>query len=143
MDPLSVAMSIVGLLSAAQKVSGTLSLLVSKAKNAPKEITEMKLCVDTIRSVLSQLQLMLLGRAKVNSRRTSLILVDQIVVTLSGCVSIFSDLDIFVEVLGSDHGLGLMDRFRWASRASTIQEHLQKLEMHKTTLTLMVTILTW
>jgi hypothetical protein len=143
MDPLSVAMSVIGLLQAAQKISGALSPLIAKAKNAPKEIGEIKLHVDTIRSVLSQLQLMLLGRAKVNSQRTSLILVDQIVVVLSGCVSIFSDLDVFVEALGIDNSLGLLDRFRWASKSSTIKEHLQKLEMHKTTLILMTTILTW
>ncbi len=143
MDPLSVCMSIVGLLQAAAKISSTLGPLVSKAKNAPKEIKEIELTVDNIRSVLSQLQLMLLGRAMVKPERTSLILVDQIVITLSACVSTFSDLDLFVETLSSDDFAGLMDRVRWASKASTIQEHMRKLEMHKSSLTLMMTILTW
>ncbi|KAH7407222.1 Rho GTPase activation protein [Cadophora sp. MPI-SDFR-AT-0126] len=142
MDPLSVSMAIVGLLSASWKISEVLSPLVSKGKNAPAELREMKTTVDTIRSVLSQLQLMLLGRMKVTRERTSLILVDQIVVTLSACVSTFSDLDTFVETLGSDDQLGLMDRMRWATKAPTIQEHMKKLESHKASMTLMVTILT-
>lgn len=80
MDPLSVSMAIVGLLTTTWKISDVLSPLITKGKNAPKELQEMKTTVDTIRSVLSQLQLMLLGRMKVDQERTSLILVDQIVV---------------------------------------------------------------
>ncbi|KAH6714433.1 Rho GTPase activation protein [Leptodontidium sp. MPI-SDFR-AT-0119] len=142
MDPLSVSMAIVGLLSASLKISDVLSPLISKGKNAPAELRDLKQTVDTIRAVLSQLQLMLLGRMKVTRERTSLILVDQIVVTLSACVSTFSDLDVFVETLGSDEKLGLMNRMRWATKAPTIQEHMTKLEAHKASMTLMVTILT-
>jgi hypothetical protein len=143
MDPLSVSMAIVGLLTAAQRVSTSISTLVLKSKDAPKEIKDVKLTVDTIKAVLLQLQMMLLGRINVNQQRTSLILVDQIVITLSACVSSFSDLDVFIEALGSDESLGLLDRMWWATKASTIKEHMQKLETHKSSLTLMMTILTW
>jgi hypothetical protein len=61
---------------------------------------------------------------------------------LSACVTIFSELDIFVESLNSDNKLGLMDRIRWATKATIIQEYLKKLEMYKSSLTLMMTILT-
>ncbi|KAL2072073.1 hypothetical protein VTL71DRAFT_11416 [Oculimacula yallundae] len=142
MDPLSVSMAIVGLLSASWKISEVLSPLISKGKHAPKELLEMKSTIDTIRSVLSQLQLMLLGRVNVTRERTSLILVDQIVITLSACVRTFSDIDVFVETLGSDESLGLMNRVRWATKAPTIQEYMKKLQEHKSSMTLMVTILT-
>ncbi|KAE9368197.1 Rho GTPase activation protein [Stipitochalara longipes BDJ] len=102
----------------------------------------MKSSVDGIRTVLSQLQLMLVGKSQVGRNRTSLILVEQIVITLSACVATFSDLDVFVESLGTDANMGLLDRLRWATKTSTIQEHMQKLEVHKSTLTLMMTILT-
>jgi hypothetical protein len=143
MDPLSVTMAIVGLLTASKHISSVIGNLVSKSKNAPKEIQNVKSTVDTIRSVLIQLQMLLLGRAKVDRQRTSLILVEQIVITLSACVATFSELDVFVGTLDSDAMLGLMDRIRWATKTSTIKEHLQKLEMHKSSLTLMMTILTW
>ncbi|KAH7309930.1 Rho GTPase activation protein [Rhexocercosporidium sp. MPI-PUGE-AT-0058] len=142
MDPLSVTMAIVGLLTASQKISSALGNLVSKGKSAPKEIQNVKSTVDTMRSVLLQLQMLLLGRAKVDRKRTSLILVEQIVITLSACVATFSDLDVFVGTLASDAKLGIMDRIRWATKTATIKEHLQKLEMHKSSLTLMMTILT-
>jgi hypothetical protein len=143
MDPLSVTMAIVGLLTASQQISSAIGNLVSKSKSAPKEIQDVKSTVDTIRSVLIQLQMLLLGRAQVDRQRTSLILVEQIVITLSACVATFSELDVFVGTLDSDALLGLMDRIRWATKTSTIKEHLQKLEMHKSSLTLMLTILTW
>jgi hypothetical protein len=142
MDPLSVTMAIIGLLKAADQISSALQPLIKKAANAPKEIKEMKSSVDGIKTVLSQLQLMLIGKSQVDRNRTSLILVEQIVITLSACVTTFSDLDVFVETLGTDAKMGLLDRLRWATKTSTIQEHMQKLEVHKTTLTLM-TILTW
>jgi hypothetical protein len=143
MDPLSVTMATVGLLKAADQISSTLQSLIKRAANAPKEIKEMKSSVDGIKTVLSQLQLMLMGKSQVDRNRTSLILVEQIVITLSACVTTFSDLDVFVETLGTDATMGLLDRLRWATKTSTIQEHMQKLEMHKSTLTLMMTILTW
>jgi hypothetical protein len=143
MDPLSVTMAIVGLLTASQQISSAIGNLVSKSKSAPKEIQDVRSTVDTIRSVLIQLQMLLLGRAQVDRQRTSLILVEQIVITLSACVATFSELDVFVGTLDSDAMLGLMDRIRWATKMSTIKEHLQKLEMHKSSLTLMLTILTW
>jgi hypothetical protein len=136
-------MAIIGLLKAADQISSALQPLIKKAANAPKEIKEMKSSVDGIKTVLSQLQLMLIGKSQVDRNRTSLILVEQIVITLSACVTTFSDLDVFVETLGTDAKMGLLDRLRWATKTSTIQEHMQKLEVHKTTLTLMMTILTW
>ncbi|KAG9239586.1 Rho GTPase activation protein [Amylocarpus encephaloides] len=135
-------MAIVGLLTAAQQISSAISNMVSTSKSAPKDMQNLKSTVDTIRSVLLQLQLLLLGRAKVDRQRTSLILVEQVVITLSACVATFSELDVFVESLNSDNKLGLMDRIRWVTKATTIQEHLKKLEMHKSSLTLMMAILT-
>lgn len=136
-------MAIVGLLTAAQQISSAVGDLVSKSKSAPKDMQRVKSTCDTIRAVLLQLQMLLLGRARVDRDRTSLILVDQVVITLSACVTTFSELDVFVGTLHSDSELGLMDRIRWATKTKTIQEHLQKLEMHKSSLTLMMTILTW
>lgn len=143
MEPLSVAMAIIGLLHAAKQISDVLQPLINKAANAPKEINEMISSVDGIRTVLSQLHLMLIRKSHVGQNRTSLILVEQIVVTISASVTTFSDLVIFVETLGTDANLGLLDRLRWATKTSTIQEHMRKLEVHKSTLTLMMTILTW
>jgi Fungal N-terminal domain of STAND proteins len=143
MDPLSVAASIVGILAAAAQVSANVSTLVEKSRKAPKHIRKVKDEVDTIRSILHQLQALLLGSAKTSRARTSLILVDQVVVTLTACVSTFSELDVIVGTLVLDEKLGLMDRLRWGTKAAAIDESLKDLQIQKSTLTLMLTILTW
>ena len=143
MDPLSVVASIAGILGAAAQVSTSISTLIEKSRKAPKDIRKVKDEVDTIRSVLHQLQALLLGSAKTNRARTSLILVDQVVVTLSACVSTFSELDVIVGTLVSDEKLGLMDRLRWGTKASAIDESLKSLQTQKSSLTLILTILTW
>jgi len=143
MDPLSVVASIVGILGAATQVSASVSTLIEKSRKAPKNIRKVKDEVDTIRSVLHQLQALLLGSSRTNRARASLILVDQVVVTLSACVSTFSELDVIVGTLVSDEKLGLMDRLRWATKASAIDECLKNLQTQKNSLTLMLTILTW
>ncbi|KAF7513794.1 hypothetical protein GJ744_007845 [Endocarpon pusillum] len=142
MDPLSVVAAIAGILGAAAQVSTSLSTLITKSRKAPKDVQKVKDEVDAIRSVLHQLQAFLLGSARTNRARASLILVDQVVVTLSACVSIFSELDVIVGALVSDEKLGLMDRLRWATKASAIDECLKNLQIKKSSLNLMLTILT-
>ncbi|EXJ68627.1 uncharacterized protein A1O5_08421 [Cladophialophora psammophila CBS 110553] len=143
MDPLSVAGSIVGILAAAAQVSANISTLVGRSRKAPKHIRKVKGEVDTIRSILHQPHALLLGSATTCRGRTSLILVDQVVVTLTACVSAFSELDVMVGTLVSDEKLGLIDRFRWATKAAAINESLKNLEVQKSTLTLMLIILTY
>lgn len=142
-DPLSVAASIVGILTAAQGISVCITKLVSKAKKAPEEMMELKTTVDTIHAVLSQLQSLLLGQVRLNHARTALVLVDQIVIALSACVNVFSGLDVLVRSLENEESLKVVERLRWMAKSGEIKEQLQKLEMQKSSLTLMLTILTW
>lgn len=81
--------------------------------------------------------------ASASRARTSLILVDQVVATLAGAVTTFSELDVFVEVLDSDEKMGLIDRLRWVSKAKALGEINQRLQLHKRSLSLMLVILTW
>jgi hypothetical protein len=143
MDPLSVAASVAGLLTAAKEVSSAIDKIIKSRKKGPKEIADIKSTVDTLRSVLLQLQLLLLSRASINRERASLILVDEVVVTLTACVMTFSDLHGCMKGLEADQKFGLLDSIRWASKATKLKGYLQNLEAHKASLTLMMNILTW
>ena len=142
-DPLSVVASVVGLITAAVQISKTISSLVERSRKAPKECSDARLEVDNIRAILAQLQLFVIGATKASRSRTSLILIEQIVTILAACVTTFSDLDVFVDTLDSDEKLGLLDKLRWASKVKSLSDIIAKLQMHKTSLTLMLTILTW
>lgn len=143
MDPLSVSASVAGLVMAAQQVSSLIWVITAGKKTGCKEIEDIKTTVDTLRSVLLQLQLLMLSRAKVDPRRGSLILVDQVVVTLTACVMTFSDLDGCVKSLVAEDKLGILDSIRWTSKSSDLMKYLRNLEAHKASLTLMISILTW
>jgi hypothetical protein len=143
MDPLSVAASIVGLLAAAQQISSAMGGIASAKAKGSKELSSVKITVDTLRSILLQLQLLLLDRASINPERASLILVEEVVVTLTACVATFSDLDVCLKGLRSDEQLGLLDVMRWATKAPELKLLLQHLEAHKTSLILMLNIITW
>jgi len=142
-DPLSVAASVVGLITAAAQVSQVLTDVISKARHAPDTCRHVRNEVDDIRGVLAQLQLFITGVSMASRSRTSLIMVDQVVVTLAACVTTFSELDAFATSLQSTIEMTIFDRLHWVSKEKDIKNMLAKLESHKLSLTLMVTILTW
>ncbi|KAM7213446.1 RhoGAP domain containing protein [Rhypophila decipiens] len=141
-DPLSIAASVIGLINAGAKITKVLVQVTKNACDAPNDCRRLKDEVETIRYVLSQLQLFFTGQSRTTRSRTSLILVDQVVVTLAACVTTFSDLDVFAENLQSEVKMGILDRLRWSSKEDEIRHILQRVESHKSSLTLIMTILT-
>lgn len=143
MDPLSVSASVVGLLTAAQQVSDVIGAIVSSRRKGSREIRDVKTTVDTLRSVLLQLQVLLLGQGSIDRKRASMILVNEVIATLSACVLTFSDLHGCVKGIEADGYLDLGDSIRWVSRTKELNGYLRALEAHKTSLILMVNIFTW
>src|SRR5436853_414875 len=84
-----------------------------------------------------------LGASKASRSRASLILVEQVVTTLSACVLTFSELDVFVQALDSEQKMGILDRMKWIIKSNALKELLERLQQHKLSLNLMLTILTW
>lgn len=48
-----------------------------------------------------------------------------------------------MQSLNSNVKIAILDRVRWATKTNEVKEHLEKLEMQKSSLTLILTILTW
>lgn len=136
-DPLSVAASVVGLITPAAQISKLLQGL----RHAPDSVRRLKSEVDGTSGALVQLQQYILRKVSASISRTSLILVEKVQVVLGSCVLTFSELDVLAESFANDSSLGLMDRFRWLSISSTIDELLAKTQEHKMSLLLMLTTL--
>ena len=143
MEPLSITASIAGILLAAKAVSKYIGVAISKTEKAPAEIEMLQTEVDTIYAIVCKLEAILLGDTVPKTSRTSMILIDQVVVSLAACVKIFSDLDSFVRALDDDGKTKFIDRLRWAQKSRAIQELLQKIQTQKSSLTLLLSILTW
>ncbi|KAI8953885.1 Rho GTPase activation protein [Xylaria longipes] len=141
-DPLSVAASVIGIISSAAKISTGLVGVVKKAHNAPRECWKLQLEVDDVKAILCQLQQFLLGTRRAPRSRTSLILVDQVITTLAACVTTLSELDTFTEALQSESDLNLLDRLRCVSKESELKKILVRIGSHKSSLNLMLMILT-
>jgi len=55
----------------------------------------------------------------------------------------FSDLDDCIRGLDSENRLGFLDSARWAARTPELKKYLERLEAHKSSLSLILNILTW
>ena len=144
MDPLSAAASIAGLLSAAATITTILKTTVATIKNAPQLAVNVLVEIADITACLSQLQTFLSGTATVSRSRKSLLMVDQIAVTLTNCVLIFSELEETIDDLKlNELILPVNTRIRFMLKEADIAKLLTRLQGSKLSLNLMLTTLTW
>ena len=140
MDPLSIAASVVGLLGATVKVSSVLNTFVRGLKNVPNVAHGVLQEVSDISTCLAQLQTYLMGTNVGSRSRTALLMVEQVVVILTSCVMTFSELEETVESLNDDRW---SKRIIWLLREPKFEKLGQRLNSSKSSLNLMLTILTW
>lgn len=144
MDGISVAASILGLVGAAAKITICLNALVTSVKTAPKLAQSVLLEVSDVSVCLSQLQRLLLGMEMGSRSQERLIMVEQLVVVLSNCVSIFSELEEILESLDlTSRTMPKVKVARWLNRQQSISTLLIRLQASKQSLTLIVTTLNW
>ena len=145
MDGISVAASILGLVGAAAKVTVYLNALVTSVKTVPKLAQSVLLEVSDVSICLSQLQRLLLGMDLGSKSQERLIVVEQLLVVLSNCVSIFSELEeilVSLDLTGSTP-MSKIKIARWLNRQKSISTLLIRLQASKQSLTLIVTTLNW
>ncbi|KAM7215680.1 hypothetical protein V8F06_008971 [Rhypophila decipiens] len=148
MDPLSVAASIAGLLSAAGAVTKALSPYVAAARETPKVATQVHSEMQSITIILSTLQVLAQALGSIPVQRAALIQVDHIVAVLTDGVLIFSDLEDVVKSLDSLGNLSVniirlsvWSRLQWARKESEINSLLARLQGFKSSASLILNIL--
>ena len=143
MDPLSISASIVGITTAAVQVSRLMKPFIDGATKAPTSARSVLMEVTGIYACLNQLQGFLIGSEEAAKSRRSLIMIDQVIIVFTDCVSIFSELEQTLESLKTGEHMRLMDRMKWASKEATISKIITRLQASKASLNFMLTILTW
>jgi Fungal N-terminal domain of STAND proteins len=143
MDPLSVMASVVGLLTAAGTVSSILSTFASSMKDVPRLIDHVLSEVKEVEIFLSAIQKFLLGIASAPRRRIALIQLDQLIVTLTEAVLTFSELEALVTPLAAKSKTSSMERLKWAWKEDAVSNIMQRLQRHKSSLSLMLNIVQW
>lgn len=145
MDPLSVAASIAGILSAAAQIGKALGPYASAAKETPQITAHVQSEVLAASIILSSLQHLTQNLASVPARNASYIGVEQVVAVLTDGVLLFSELETAVQKLPPhDPGslkLPLRARLQWARKEGTFSTLLIRLQAFKSSITLILTIL--
>ncbi|KAF2832706.1 hypothetical protein CC86DRAFT_401453 [Ophiobolus disseminans] len=142
MDPLSVTASIVGILAAAAKIGESLHGTISTAKDAPQVLTALDCEVREFQAALSSLQVLLLDLSSASPHRTALVQVDHLIATLTECVLTFSELETTIVPFASLRGpkVPLRTRLKWTRAESDCLKILERLQRHKSTISLMLNI---
>ena len=138
-DPLSIAAGVVGLITACTQISSLLFKLTKECRYAPHQARIVLVEVSDTGNILSQLQSFLLSVETLEKSRASLVQVEQVVATLTGCVSTISELEVLLDELKSGP-MNILDRLKWAKKAPVMNEMVKRLQSHKLSLSLMLAI---
>jgi len=143
MAALSVVASVAGLLHIGAKVIEFLSTAADAPSTARNVLAEVK----ALDNIFRQLEEFIDNFADQSMAGKSRINVEDLVVTLTGCVCTYSELDRELERLRTDDDprsrFGIWDSGKWAANDSDIAKILRNLQMHKASLNLLLSLYTW
>ncbi|KAI4174243.1 MAG: hypothetical protein LQ343_002381 [Gyalolechia ehrenbergii] len=138
MDPLSIATSIFGLCVATVQVNSLLKTFIDTTKSAPASARHVLTEVTGIYACLNQLDAFLSGRRESPSSRKSLVMIEQLIILFTNCVSLFSELEQTLESVKTGGPMRFIDRVKWASKEKSILKLLARLQASKTSLTMLL-----
>jgi hypothetical protein len=141
MDPLSIGSAVIGLIAGTSRIAPLLHHFIVHTRNAPKTASQILDELNSIAAALQQLQTYVLNAAGAPSARRSMLSLNNIIATLTACVTTYSDLDSVVQKCLDKHGS--VRRAKWIINETEIVELVQRVQAHKSSLTLMLTILQW
>jgi len=144
MEGLAVAASVAGLVQVAAKAIDLISNTAGASSTARNVLTE----VNALQAIFHQLQDFILDSPKYKNDRKLMINVEQLVTTLTGCLCAFNDLEKVLENLKTTNTVvgpaaTLWRNAKWALVYTDVKRILGDLQMHKSSLNLMITIMTW
>jgi hypothetical protein len=143
MDPLSITASVVGLLTAAGSVASILSKVKAAIGDAPRLMDQLLLQVNELETVFSVVNQFLVGITEAPRQRTSMIQVDQLVATLTEAILTFSELGALIALLGEGSEISMRRRMKLAWKDEKLSSIMLRLDRHKTSLSLMLTVVQW
>lgn len=143
MDPLSIIASVAGILAVTTKTIKTLTAFSNNVKKSPSSAQNVLREAADLHVCVSQVQAFILGEQIAETSRMQLLMVEQLVVTLSNCVLTMSELDKILDSLKINQTFTTRSRLRWIREEQNVNELLIRLQASKISLSLMMTTLTW
>ena len=143
MDGLSVVASVIGILTAAAKVTMMVTKFIEKEKDAPHSMRKVLAEVADLSNCLTQLSPFIQNIENVPAEKKVAISVEQVVAINTSCVLTLSELEEFLDSFQLDERMALGMRLRWARHQEKIENILVRVRASKSSLNLILTILTW
>ena len=136
-DPLSIAAGVVGLTQAAIQIAK----ILNKIRQAPEQIAIALREITETSTILWQLQRFLFNVERADRTGAAQVQVDHVIVILSGCVATYSEFEALLDKIDYSVKFPILDRFTWARNEKRITDIVKRLQTHKVSLSLLLTIL--
>ena len=143
MDPLSLLASITGILAVAAKVTSILTELIRNEKDAPSSISNIVAEVSDLRACLAQLSPLIRGVGSVPRSQRAAVSVDQVIIISTSCVLTMSELERILDSFKFDQPMSTVSKIRWSRQEQKIAGILTRVRASKSSLNLILTILSW
>jgi hypothetical protein len=137
-DPLSIAVSVAGLLGTTTKICSVLSDFISSAVDAPNSARSTLALVEEMQLALESVKQLIDTVSSLPSERKAMIRLDHLTITFSHCILTMSELESLVCFKDA-----FKRRLKWAWEEKKVLRLLPRLESQKASLLLMVTVLQW
>ena len=143
-DPLSIAASVIGLLSVAAKVSAVITSFISSVNDVPESAQAALTTVEGMRLTLTSVKHLIDRLSQLPKERKKMIHVRHLVVVFREAVLSFSNLEaIIVSGAGCGTKSTAWNTMMWLLEEKNISRAVQRLEAHRTSLSSMLNILQW
>lgn len=143
MEPLSVAASIIGVLTTSAKIITVVTELVRREKAAPQSLHRVLTEVSELNTCLAHLAPFIQGAKSTDRDRKDAISLEQVVVISTSLVLNMSELDKTLDSYNLSDKMSQSNRLRWAMDEARIFEILDSVRASKASLNLILTVFTW
>lgn len=138
---MEVAASVVGLLAVGAQITRVLQDTIQGCIDAPQLARAINFEIQDFSYILSKLQAIVLGSTNLHLIATSED-INHLSRTLEGCALTLSQVEAEVGRLGDVSKLELRNRLRWTRGQLSLAPLILRIQSHKTSLMLILTILT-
>ena len=141
-DPLSIAASVAGLVAIAGTLYAALDKFITGLKDAPSLARTVQAELLSWQHTLLAVQRLLNGRT-FSAARAALIPAEHVVICFTDAILLFSELDRILTPLAERDTSSWICRAKWARGEARLTALISRLQWHKGTLSLQLTILQW
>jgi len=144
-DPLSIAASVVGLVTVAGKISAAMTSFVLGAADVPESARAALAAIDAMRLTLASVRQLMTKLSKMPRERKEMIHVTHLVVLFREAILSLSELEAIICPASASVGdtTWTWDAVKWLLQEKRITAAVQRLESHRTSLSVMLNILQW